>query len=412
MAIVNMKRRAQATRFVGAVPRSEDEGTPARHEPFMLTKHGVGIITVTGSLINRGAWVGSMSDQTSYEGIKHQLARAGADSRVKSVILDIETPGGEANGGVEVAAAVRALAAKKRVVAVANGMAVSAGYALASGASRIIAAPSAMTGSIGTVMLHLDLSKQLEKEGITPTLIFEGARKMDGNPTEPLSDTAHDTLRNEVRRYYELLIDTVSAGRGRRTPAKAARETEGRVFIGRDAIDARLIDDVGTFEEVLEDMSARASRARSSVATTTAKHTRPVMEIEDDTITASELQAAMTTARAEERTAAVNETIARFRTILADPRIKGKEAFAFKLACEAPTMAPDAVGSLCESVPAAEAPRIPTIAERVAATGADKITSTPAEDKKESLGWDKAVEEQNAKFRAQQARDRNGRARQ
>ena len=86
---------------------------------------------------------------------------------------------------------------------------------------------------------------------MTPTLIFEGARKMDGNPVEPLTGAAQATLRDEVHRYYELFVETVAAGRGRRTPASAARDTEGRVYVGREAIDARLIDDVGTFEEVL-----------------------------------------------------------------------------------------------------------------------------------------------------------------
>ena len=86
---------------------------------------------------------------------------------------------------------------------------------------------------------------------MTPTLIFEGARKMDGNPLEPLTDDAVSTLRDEVHRYYELFVETVAAGRGRRTPARAARDTEGRVYVGREAIDARLADDVGTFEEVL-----------------------------------------------------------------------------------------------------------------------------------------------------------------
>ena len=177
------RRRPEASRFVGEWPISEEEGS-RRVEPFRLTRQGVGVITVSGVLINRGAFIGSYSGETSYEGIKHQLARAGADSRVKSLILDLDTPGGEANGAFEAAQAVRDVAARKPVIAIANGMAASAGYALASGATRIIAAPSAISGSIGVALLHLDFSRQLDHEGVTPTLIFEGARKMDGNPLD------------------------------------------------------------------------------------------------------------------------------------------------------------------------------------------------------------------------------------
>ena len=105
---------------------------------------------------------------------------------------------------------MREAAATKPVIAIANGMSASAGYALASGATKIIAAPSGMAGSIGAVMLHLDLSRALDKEGVTPTLIIEGARKADGNPVEPLSDAALRTLQGEVHRYYELFLETVA----------------------------------------------------------------------------------------------------------------------------------------------------------------------------------------------------------
>ena len=63
---------------------------------------------------------------------------------------------------------------------------------------------------------------------------------MDGNPVEPLTDDAQSTLRDEVHRYYELFLETVATGRGRRTPASAARDTEGRVYVGREAIDAQI----------------------------------------------------------------------------------------------------------------------------------------------------------------------------
>ena len=405
--VAMMRRRPQASRFVGEPMRSEGENRGHKTEPFYVTKNGIGIITVTGSLVNRGAWVGSVSDQTSYEGIKHQLARAGINSNVRSVILDMDTPGGEANGAAETAAAVRALAAKKHVTALANGMAVSAGYALASGASRIVVAPSALSGSIGTVLLHLDLSRQLDKEGITPTLIFEGAHKMDGNPIAPLSDSAIDTLRTEVKRYYELFIDTVVAGRGRKTPAKAARETEGRVFIGRDAIDARLIDDVGTFEEVLDDVSRRTARSMSA----TAKQQRRKMIEDQDEPQVSAQSDGAAEARVEARIAEMvrrtNEAfMERLRSISADPRVKGKEGFALELLCAAPGMSANDVGNLCEKMPTVA----PSLAERQAASGAEQVTSNPPPPQPQqdriAQGWDTAIEKANARTLA----DRRARA--
>ncbi len=181
----------EASRFEGSSV-VEDENGARRSVPYRVTREGVGIITVTGSLVNRGAWIGASSGLTSYEGIGHQLKTVAADPSVRSVILDLHSPGGEAVGAFEVASLVRELSARKRTVAVVNGMAASAAYAIASGASEIVTTETGVSGSIGVVLLHADFSRQLDREGITPTLIHAGAHKVDGNPFEPL--TAEDVI--------------------------------------------------------------------------------------------------------------------------------------------------------------------------------------------------------------------------
>lgn len=77
-----------ASRFIG----SRDGGRQGAL-PYSRTSDGVAIVTVTGSLVNRGAWIGASSGLTSYEGLKHQLDQVAADDKVKRCILDIESPG-------------------------------------------------------------------------------------------------------------------------------------------------------------------------------------------------------------------------------------------------------------------------------------------------------------------------------
>lgn len=246
----------QSSRFVGDnFERDPATGKPVKRLPYQRTADGTAVITVTGSLINRGAFVGSYSGETSYEGIKFQLASAVADPKARNILLDIESPGGEAVGAMEAAAAVRAANAVKPVVASVNGMAASAAYALASGARHIVTTPTGVNGSIGVVMLHADFSRQLDKAGITPTLIFAGAHKVDGNPLEPLPASVKEDLQREVNQFYDLFVQTVAAGRRSLSPA-AIRDTEARIFIGGEAVTAGLADDVGTFEDVLKAMSA------------------------------------------------------------------------------------------------------------------------------------------------------------
>jgi capsid assembly protease len=163
----------EASRFAGASRNGQ---------PYRVTDGGVAIITITGSLVNRGAWVGASSGLTSYEGIAHQIESAARDPKVKAIILDMDSPGGEAAGAFETAALVRAVNAVKPTYAAINGMAASAAYALASGARAIVSMPSGLAGSIGVVMLHADYSRALDRAGITPTLIHAGAHKVDGSP--------------------------------------------------------------------------------------------------------------------------------------------------------------------------------------------------------------------------------------
>lgn len=242
----------EASRFEGESAVVDQDGR-ARGVPFKV-KDGVGIITITGSLVNRGAWIGASSGLTSYEGIGHQLKSAASDPSVRSVILDLHSPGGEATGAFEVAALVRSLSSAKRTVAVVNGMACSAAYAIASGATEIVTTETGVSGSIGVVLLHADYSKRLAKEGIDPTLIFAGAHKVDGNPFEPLSGEVRDDLQREVTAFYDLFLTTVAKGRGARLTASAARATEARTFIGQAAVKSGMADRIGTFESVLSEL--------------------------------------------------------------------------------------------------------------------------------------------------------------
>lgn len=247
---------ARSSRFVGSTPL-DAQGRP---QPFRRTADGTAIITIVGELVNRGAWIGASSGLVSYEGINHQLSAAAADPDTRTILLDIESPGGEAVGAFECAAMVRKAAAVKPVIAVVNGMACSAGYAIASGATRIITSPTGLCGSIGVVMVHLDYSKMLADVGIEPTFIFAGDHKVDGNPYEPLPKDVREQFQSEIDAFYGLFVQTVAAGRGARMGEDAVRGTQARVLMGEAAVAAGLADEVMTFDDAV----AYAGRFRSA----------------------------------------------------------------------------------------------------------------------------------------------------
>jgi len=398
--------RPKGSRFAGEQPVSES-GTGI--EPYRLHQ-GVAIVPVLGELVNRGAWVGSHSGMTSYEGLKFQLARVAGDSRARSVILDMDTPGGEALGFDTAASSVRSLNAQKPVYAVVNGMAASAGYALASGAKRIITTSTGVSGSIGVVMLHLDQSRAIEAEGITPTLIYAGAHKVDANPLEPLTDSVREQLQGEVQTYYDAFINIVAEGRNGKTSARAARETEARTYIGREAVDAKLADDVGSFEDVLAELSRKNVRKSARSQTMNARLTDAadaVVELEFG----GQKFADMTTllehaAKLSEQGAAAQ--IARITAILADERSKGRERATLKIACKAPDMSVEDVLDLAADT----VQQVHGIAERTEATNANKVTGQPGDEAKRTepeakdpnSGWGKIIAEKNERTKRQMGR--------
>jgi hypothetical protein len=107
---------------------------------------------------------------TSYEGLAAQLRAAGQDPEVRSVLLDISSPCGEAAGMAGLAGLIRSVRQTKPVTAFVNDMAASAAYGIASAANEIVISPTSIVGSIGVVMLHADRSGELAAQGVKRTL--------------------------------------------------------------------------------------------------------------------------------------------------------------------------------------------------------------------------------------------------
>lgn len=240
---------------VGELGMSRFTGEPSfnnngRWRGYSITKRGVGIVPIVGELVNRGAYLGASSGLVSYEGVQQQLRNAAADPQVRSIVLDIDSPGGMSSGCSETAALVRDISMAKPVVAVANSLTCSAAYAIASGANKIIASPSSQVGSIGVLYIHADRSGELSKRGLKFTIINAGAHKADGHPFGPLSDDVHADIQAMVNAHYEAFVNLVAEGRPSLS-AEQIRDTEARVYSARDAVDNGLADEVGTFDQAV-----------------------------------------------------------------------------------------------------------------------------------------------------------------
>jgi signal peptide peptidase SppA len=218
----------------------------------------IAVLPVHGTLAKRSAGLDPACGLTSYESLSQHLSEAVASPEVEAILLDIDSPGGEASGLFDFADRVRAAAATKPLWAVANDQALSAAYAIASGAQRLYVTRTSGVGSIGVIAMHVDQSGHDAQQGLRYTPVYAGDRKADLNPHAPLTGEAHAALQAEVNRLYELFVQTVAQHRG--LDPDAVRGTQAGVFHGSDALAAGLADALGTLDDALAELSASLRR--------------------------------------------------------------------------------------------------------------------------------------------------------
>lgn len=257
-----MISRAKLDVIVGIIaPRLQGESlppaAPAAARGIDIGAGGIAVIPITGTLVRRAVGLEAQSGLTSYAVIAEQVQQAVADPSVRAIILDLDSPGGEAGGVFDLADQIYAARQAKPVWAVANEDAFSAAYALAASAQRLYVTRTGGVGSIGVIAMHLDQSQADTDEGLKYSPIFAGAHKNDYSPHEPLADPARASLQAEVDRVYGLFVEGVA--RGRNLSAEAVRATEAALFFGENGVAAGLADKIGTFEDALADLTASLS---------------------------------------------------------------------------------------------------------------------------------------------------------
>jgi len=229
--------------------------------PRLSTQNQVAVIPIRGVLAHRMGSMEESSGGASAEHIGAMLAQVAADDSIKTIVYDIDSPGGTVPGIPELAAQMFALRGVKRQVAQVNDMAASAAYWLASQADEIVSVPSGSVGSIGVFSAHEDLSAALEKEGIKMTLISAGKYKVAGSPFEPLSDEERAVIQARVDDAYGQFVKDVARGRGVTPAAVRGGFGEGRMLDAKAAKAAGMIDRTGTMDETLARLTARSTRA-------------------------------------------------------------------------------------------------------------------------------------------------------
>lgn len=255
-------------------PRAEAfTDTPAEQPASPSQSGNVAILRLFGPILPRSEAITDISQPAALlTRFQAQFRRVASDPRVTAIVIDIDSPGGQADLVPETVAMIRAARRSDRpIVAIADTLACSAAYWVGCGADEFSVTPSGLVGSIGAYVLHQDVSEALTAAGIKNTYVSEGPRKVEGNPFGPLDDSAKAWLQSIVKDCYDMFVADVAKSRG--VPAAVVRadpETSdkhmggGRSYPAKEALRLGMVDRIETLDQLVTRLQRRGARSSAS----------------------------------------------------------------------------------------------------------------------------------------------------
>lgn len=250
----------------------DDDDSDSGDDASYSVQDGVAIIPIDGVIGKKMNLFMSLCGGTSTQLLQRDVMQAVNDPSVHSIILAIDSPGGDVDGTQAAANTLRQAASQKPMVALADGLMASAAYWLGSAASQIYMTEDTTTvGSIGVVATHVDYSKAYEDEGVKVTEITAGKYKRIASQYAPLSPEGRQTIQDQVDHIYSVFVDAVAANRGVSTDVVLDKMADGRVFLGQQAIDAGLVDGKATMDSLIAKLNDNYQRLMKLSAVAPAK---------------------------------------------------------------------------------------------------------------------------------------------
>lgn len=168
------------------------------------------------------------------------------DDSIRAIVVRIDSPGGGVAASQEIYQAIINAREDKKVVASLGAVAASGGYLIASAANQIVANPGTITGSISAMINVPNIEGLLKKLGIGSTVVKSGKFKDMGSPTRKMSPEERAIMQRVVDDIFEQFIDAVAKHRNM-TRKELLPLADGRIFTGKYAYTAGLVDHLGDF---------------------------------------------------------------------------------------------------------------------------------------------------------------------
>jgi protease-4 len=233
---------ALAFLFIVVAVYTNDDGE------FNLSTEKVAVLPIEGEIL----------DARETLDLLHRYAH---NATVKAIVVRINSPGGAIAPSQEIYSAIRSVrrSSGKPIVASMDSVAASGGYYIAVACDRVIANPGSITGSIGVIMQWLNTKDLVQWAKLKPETITSGAMKDAGSPYRDLSESERAYFQHIVTQLHSQFVRAVAEGRrGKLSQADVARIADGRVFTGEEALQLKLIDELGTIDDAVRQAAQSA----------------------------------------------------------------------------------------------------------------------------------------------------------
>jgi len=215
----------------------------------VLPSHNVAEVAVEGSITrDGGGGITSPPTGAGADDIVEQIERADEDRGAEALLLKLNTPGGQIVPSEDIRIAAERFDGP--TVAYATDICASGGYDIAAGCDELWAREGSIVGSIGVIGSRVNAKELADRAGLSYEQLTAGEYKDAGMPLKELEDHEREYLQGIIDDYYDQFVETVAEGR--EMDAAEIRDTEARIFLGTEAHERGLVDDIGTREAVAD----------------------------------------------------------------------------------------------------------------------------------------------------------------
>jgi len=219
--------------------------------PMYAVADGVGIVKINGPLVSGSAGFMRLFGLTGYDDVRQAVNELVSQKNVKSIILHVGSPGGLATGCGDCASHIKAAAKIKPIITFSDSGMTSAAYWLGSSASKILAGPTSVLGSVGVLITAVSVKRANDQAGVDKKVIRIGEHKAPYTPDEEIGEAAIKHLTAQGEEIYSVFRAAIAENLGMDEATFDRTVGRGREFMGAKAVEAGLAHKLATFDEAI-----------------------------------------------------------------------------------------------------------------------------------------------------------------